>query len=375
MALKNTSFLLIVLLASIAALSLRSWEPKAAKAAPATTGHEEALQAFAALHPIDAHVHVFKTAPEFQAMLEQEQLTLLNILVVDDTWTPRKQLQPQIDDAWKLVHSSKGHAFLCTTFDGYKFSSPTFSEESIRQIDRDFHDGAIGVKIWKTFGMEIKDRNGNYVLPDDPKLKPIYRDIAQHDKTLLAHLAEPDLAWEQLDVKKDALAQYYIENPQWHMLNKPGVPSKKKILEARDRVLEQNPRLPVVGVHLGSMEKDLDDIGRHFEKYPNFAVDTAARMEYLMYGDREKVRAFLMKYQDCVIYGTDLDVNPDADVQKSVKEWEKTYTNDWKFFATDETFEVEGRTVRGLKLPTDVLQKIYRRNAQHWIKGLQWKGR
>jgi predicted TIM-barrel fold metal-dependent hydrolase len=150
---------------------------------------------------------------------------------------------------------------------------------------------------------------------------------------------------------------------------------RKKILEARDRVLEQNPKLPVVGVHLGSMEKDLDNIGRHFEKYPNFAVDTAARMEYLMYGDREKVRAFLMKYQDCVIYGTDLDVNPDADVQKSVKEWEKTYTNDWKFFATDETFEVEGRTVRGLKLPTDVLQKIYRRNAQHWIKGLQWKGR
>ena len=116
MALKNTSFLLIVLLASIAALSLRLGDPKAAKAAPATTGHEEALQAFAALHPIDAHVHVFKTAPEFQAMLEQEQLTLLNILVVDDTWTPRKQLQPQIDDAWKLVHSSKGHAFLCTTF-------------------------------------------------------------------------------------------------------------------------------------------------------------------------------------------------------------------------------------------------------------------
>jgi hypothetical protein len=112
-------------------------------------------------------------------------------------------------------------------FRGYKFSSPTFPEESIRQIDRDFHDGAIGVKIWKTFGMEIKDRNGNYVLPDDPKLKPIYRDIAQHDKTLLAHLAEPDLAWEQLDVKKYPLAQYYIENPQWHMLNKPGAPSKE----------------------------------------------------------------------------------------------------------------------------------------------------
>jgi predicted TIM-barrel fold metal-dependent hydrolase len=259
---------------------------------------------------------------------------------------------------------------LCTTFDGYKFNAPAFTQDSVQQINRDFQDGAIAVKIWKTFGMEIKDSNGKYVLPDDPKLKPIYEDIAQHDKTLLTHLAEPDLAWEPLDVKKDPLAQYYLENPQWHMLNKPGVPSKKAILEARDRVLEQNPKLRVVGVHLASMEKDLDALGQRLDKYPNFAVDTAARMEYLMYGDPEKVRAFLMKYQDRVIYGTDLDVNPDADVQKSVKEWKETYANDWRFFATDETFQVEGHAVHGVKLPKDILQKVYRTNAQHWIRGL-----
>lgn len=368
---KKTRFLFFVLFALLVlGLFLRSWNSTNAQASSNITSEEKALKAFAALHPIDAHVHVFKTAPEFQAMLEQEQLTLLNVLVVDDTWAPRNQLQPQIDDAWKLVHSSHGHVLLCTTFDGYKFNAPTFTQDSVQQINRDFQDGAIAVKIWKTFGMEIKDSNGKYVLPDDPKLKPIYEDIAQHDKTLLTHLAEPDLAWEALDVKKDPLAQYYLENPQWHMLNKPGVPSKKAILEARDRVLEQNPKLRVVGVHLASMEKDLDALGQRLDKYPNFAVDTAARMEYLMYGDPEKVRAFLMKYQDRVIYGTDLDVNPDADVQKSVKEWKETYANDWRFFATDETFQVEGHTVHGVKLSKDVLQKIYRTNAQHWIRGL-----
>jgi predicted TIM-barrel fold metal-dependent hydrolase len=368
---KKTSLLLLVVLASAVALLLRSWETRAARAAPITTSEEEALRAFAALHPIDAHVHVFKSSADFQTMLEQEQLTLLDVLVVDDTWAPRNLLQPQIDDAWKLVHSSRGHVFLCTTFDGYKFNSPTFVDDSLGQISRDFHDGAVAVKIWKTFGMEIKDRNGNYVLPDNLKLNAIYQGIAQHGKTLLAHLGEPDLAWEPLDVKKDPLAQYYIENPQWHMLNKTGVPPKRMILEARDRVLERNPNLRVVGVHLGSMEKDLDEIGRHFDKYPNFAVDTAARMEYLMYGDSAKVRIFLMKYQNRVIYGTDLDVNPDAEMAKSVHEWKETYANDWKFFATDEIFQIQGHTVRGLKLPNDVLQKIYRTNAQRWIKGLK----
>jgi len=336
----------------------------------APTTNVEALRKLATIHPIDAHVHVFRTAPEFQKMLEEERLTLLNILVVDDTWAPRNKLQPQIDAAWRLVDGSGGHVKLCTTFDPYQFNSPEFPTKSIDQVNRDFHRGAIAMKIWKNFGMEVKDNKGKYVLPDDPKLQPIFEDLTRQDKTLLTHLAEPDLAWQELDVKKDPLSAYYLENPQWHMLNKPGVPSKRAILEARDHILERNPHLRVVGVHLGSMEKDLDDLARHLDKYPNFAVDTAARMEYFEFGDREKVRSFLIKYQDRVIYGTDLDVNPDANVKQSVREWKDMYASDWKFLATNETLQIDGRSVHGLDLPQEVLQKIYRTNAQHWIKGL-----
>ena len=340
------------------------------KASVSHSSPQNDLVSLAALHPIDAHVHVFKTNTAFQGFLEKTNLTLLNILVVDDTLSYRKKLQPQVHDAWKLVHSSRDHILLCTTFDPFQFNSPEFSKNSVKQINRDFADGAIAVKIWKNVGMEIKNTNGRYVMPDDPKFQPIYDDIARHNKTLIAHLAEPDLAWQKLDVKADPLSEYYIENPQWHMLGKPDVPSKAEILEARDRVLAQNPHLRVVGAHLGSMEKNLDALGRVLDRYPNFAVDTAARMEYLMYGPREKVRNFLIKYQDRVIYGTDLDVDPDADIQESIVEWKATYLDDWRFLATDETFEVDGRRVTGLKLPAAVLQKIYRTNAQRWIKGL-----
>jgi hypothetical protein len=173
----KAGFVVLAVMELLMALLLITWTRVPLDAAPAAIGDDVALKDFAALRPIDAHVHVFKTAPEFQEMLEQEHLTLLNVLVVDDTWPPRNLLQPQIDDAWKIVHSSRGHVFLCTTFDGYKFNSPTFTEDSIGQINRDFKDGAIAVKIWKTFGMEVKDSNGKYVLPDDPKLKPIYEDI------------------------------------------------------------------------------------------------------------------------------------------------------------------------------------------------------
>ena len=77
-----------------------------------------------------------------------------------------------------------------------------------------------------------------------------------------------------------------------------------------------------------------------------------------------------MKYQDRVIYGTDLDMNPDADVQKSVKEWKETSANDWRFFATDETFQVEGHTVHGVKLPTDVARRSIGQMQNIGSKGL-----
>jgi predicted TIM-barrel fold metal-dependent hydrolase len=353
----------------VIAVSCAAQTASAAPASIGKVGEEQALKAFAALHPIDAHVHVFKTDPAFQEMLERLNVKLLNILVIDDTLPYRKQLQPQIDDALALMRSSHGHIALCTTFDPYLFDSPSFSADAIKQIDQDFAAGAVAVKIWKNIGMEIKDHSGKFIMADDPKFDPIYRDIAQHGKTLLSHQAEPDVAWGPPD-PADPSWSYYQENPQWYVGNKSGFPSKQAILEARDHVLANNPNLRMVGVHLGSMERDLDNIARHLEKYPKFAIDTAARMDYLMMMSPEKVRAFLIKYQDRVVYGTDLDLFATADVAEALKEWRSTYARDWKFLATGETFSVEGKQVRGLNLPRPVLQKIFRSNALHWIPGL-----
>ncbi|MBV8051453.1 MAG: amidohydrolase family protein [Acidobacteriaceae bacterium] len=342
---------------------------KAHSQAEKPTSEEQALQAFAAMHPIDVHVHVFKTDPAFQAMLERLNLKLINILVMDDTLPYRKELEPQIKDALALMHSSHGHVAFCTTFDPYKFSDPSFTANSIKQINRDFADGAIAVKIWKNIGMEIKNADGKFIMADDPKFAPIYKDIAQHGKTLMSHQAEPDVAWGPPD-PSDPSWSYYQENPQWFLYNKPGFPLKQEILDARDHVLAENPQLRMVGVHLGSMEKSLDNIAAHFDRYPNFAVDMAARMEYLMMAPPEKVRAFLIKYQDRVLYGTDLDLLASADIRETLKEWKSTYARDWKFLATNETFQSGGRTVHGLSLPQPVLKKIFHDDAVHWIPGL-----
>ncbi len=53
------------------------------------------------------------------------------------------------------------------------------------------------------------------------------------------------------------------------------------------------------------------------------------------------------------------------------KQAHDTWLNDWRFFTTDEKMqspEFEGE-FNGLKLPREVIDKIYRTNAEKWFQG------
>ncbi len=326
------------------------------------------LKAFAMVNPVDTHTHAFHSDAEFYALMNRLHLHVLDIVVADNH-TIFRSLQPELASARKFIQGSHGHATLCTTFDPFKFEQANFAVNANQQLNQDFVRGAVAVKIWKNIGMELKRPNGKYVMPDDPIFEPIYRDIAEHNKTLIAHLAEPTSCWQAPNPDSPDY-DYYKENPEWYMYLHPDHPSKETILAARDRLLAENPHLRVVGAHLGSMETDVDEIARHLDRYPNFAVDTAARMEYLMIQPREKVRNFLIKYQDRVLYGTDLEFLVSESPADATKEWQDTYARDWKFFATDDSLTYHGRKIEGLQLPAAVLKKIYHDNAVRWIPGV-----
>jgi len=327
------------------------------------------LAGFSALAPIDAHTHVFKDDPAFAALLKRLNLRILNICVVDKHGRGYEEAAPQNQKARKIRHSTGSLAAWCSTFDPQDFEKPGFAEQTNKILNETFAEGAVAVKIWKSIGMELQKHDGSYLMPDDPAFSPIYADLAAHNRTLFAHIAEPTSCWLRLDPTNPDYS-YYKEHPVWYMYLHPDHPSKETILAARDRMLASNPKLRVVGCHLGSMEVDVDEIARHFDRYPNFAVDTAARMLYLIKQPPEKVRAFLIKYQDRVVYGTDLKLDWGDVAAKTLPQWEEQYRSDWKYFATDEWVESNGKKYRGLKLPEPILHKLYHDNAVRWIPGI-----
>jgi predicted TIM-barrel fold metal-dependent hydrolase len=363
-------FLVTVLITTIVAgVKLSSVLLAAQKSGPAASDESALLKSFADIQPIDVHTHIYKDDPELNALIDRLNLRAVNIAVIDDRDPDFKGLEPQRTEVLKVRQSTLGRVAFCTTFSPYAFEEPGFSARAIRQLDEDFAHGAVAVKIYKVMGMEMKNHAGKWVMADDSAFEPIYRDIALHHRTLIAHLAEPDSCWQPPNPGSPDYS-YYKEHPGEYAYAHPEWPSKKAILAARDHLTADNPKLRVVGAHLGSMETNVDDIARRFDLYPNFAVDMAARVPYLMLQPRDKVRGFLLKYQDRALYATDLVVFPRSKTEDTLAEFRQTYARDWKFFSTDENVEYMGHTYRGLALPRPVLRKLFHDNAVRWFPGL-----
>src|SRR5512132_679991 len=174
---------------------------------------------------VDTHVHIHRDAPALLFALKGSGWRGLDIVVCPAVSDEPFDLEEKLRATAKVARDSGGTLAWASTFDARGFERPDFADRTIERLRRSFDDGAVAVKIWKNIGMAIKAKSGAYLVPGDPALLPIYEAIQRADRTLIAHLAEPDGAWLPLDGNNPEFA-YYSKNPQWHMFGKPGVPVK-----------------------------------------------------------------------------------------------------------------------------------------------------
>jgi predicted TIM-barrel fold metal-dependent hydrolase len=345
-----------------------------ALAAP-TSGLAEPPHVFEEILKIDVHSHVFEDVPEVVEMMDRCRVRIVNVCV---RGTDPERLRHQEELAERqLARYGRGRFPFASTFDLTRRDDPDYADQVTRWLDASFEKGAVMVKIWKEVGMEIKDRQGRFVLPDDPLFDPIYAFLAKRGKPLLAHLAEPLDAWRPLDPESVHYG-YYSKNPEWHLHGRPGFPSHAELVASRDRILERHPSLTVIGAHLGSLEHDVDELARRLDRYPNFSVDCSARTADLTRQPPDMVRAFLVRYSDRVLYGLDRTYRPDPqrestaeDRLRFARELEASYRQDFRYYAGEGEMEYRGKTVRCLGLPREVLEKLYHRNAERLIPGLE----
>jgi predicted TIM-barrel fold metal-dependent hydrolase len=239
-------------------------------------------------------------------------------------------------------------------------------------LKKSFSEGAVAVKIWKNIGMDLRDENGDFVMVDNARLDPILDYLSANDIPLLGHNGEPRDCWLPLDEMTFSQG-YYGAHPEYHMYLHPEYPSYQDQIDARDHMLEKHPDLTFMGAHLGSLEWSLEELAKRLDKFPNMYVDLTrmSNLQLHTLNNRKKTRAFFIKYQDRLIYGTDSQINPSGNVTASRKSIHDRWTREWKFYVTDEKIVLKDfGTLEGLKLPTKVVDKIYSKNALRLL-GLQ----
>jgi predicted TIM-barrel fold metal-dependent hydrolase len=369
----------LVLVAACAAFAVS--RPLGAPARAAVQEQKMTVDQVMKMPKIDAHAHVGALGPDdltaFAAFLERYNMRWLNICVGGMNW---ERLSGQIDSARKLHQAQPQRLPWATSFNLTNWTQPDWAKASAATIAEGFRDGAVAVKIWKDVGMVLKDPDGSFVMADDPRLDPVYSAVEQAGKTLVAHLGEPRNCWLPLDrMTTESDRSYFAAHPEYHGLLHPEVPDYARQVAARDRMLERHPKLRVVGCHLGSLEYDVDELAKRLDRYPNLAVDLAARLVHLQIQPREKVRALLMKYQDRILYGTDLEFGRGGsgaatDPGPRLARLGATYESDAAWLATEQDVAVEsarpGFRSRGVALPEVVLRKLYYENARKWYPGI-----
>jgi predicted TIM-barrel fold metal-dependent hydrolase len=268
------------------------------------------------------------------------------------------------DTLEKGVANMKGHYknrfVVFANIDFTDIDAPGYSHRAAAQLERDVHNGAQGLKIFKNFGMDLKDTKGQRIHVDDPRFDELFETCGRLKIPVLIHTAEPWSFFQPTD-------QY---NERWlELKTHPGRarppdknPSWETLMGEQHNLFARHPNTTFIAAHLGWLGNNLAELGRLLDRLPNVNTEIAAVL-YELGRQPRFAREWLIKYQDRVMFG------------KDVWNAQEYYTYFRVLETADEYFDYYRKyhafwQMYGLDLPDEVLKKLYYKNALRIIPGI-----
>jgi predicted TIM-barrel fold metal-dependent hydrolase len=234
--------------------------------------------------------------------------------------------------------------------------------EALRDAKR---RGAIGLKIFKNFGLEIKNPDGSLVRVDDRRWDPIWEACGELGFPILIHTADPIAFFQPIDEKNERWEELH-RHPDWSF-HRPGYPTHAELTSQLITAVERHPKTVWIAAHFGNAAEDLARVEQWLEKNPNLYVEFASRINEL---GRQPytARKFLLRHQDRVLFGTD---GPWPETRLQLY-WRFLETYDEYFPYSEKPFPPQGLwNIYGIGLPDEVLEKVYYKNALNLFPSLK----
>ncbi len=259
----------------------------------------------------------------------------------------------------------KGRVVFFANLNFSGIDDPDWGAGAAAQLEQDVkQSGAVGLKIFKNLGMDLKDARGRRIRTDDPRFDPVWRKAGELGIPVLIHTAEPAAFFEPLDKYNER----WLELTQFPGRARPPerYPPFDSLMTEQHRVFKRHPRTQFIAAHLDWMGADLGRLGRLLDSLPNVTTEVGAVL-YELGRQPRAAREFLIKYQDRVMMGKDTYAAEEYPVYFRVFETGDEY---FDYYRKRHAFW----KMYGLELPDPVLRKIYYRNALRVIRGIPREG-
>ena len=349
--------LAFLLLASLAAqtMSIEEYDPKSTLVLP-----EHPVKR--AKYPfIDVHNHQYGLTPESVEKLVADMDGINLRIMVNLSGGYGERLKENIA-ILKGRYKDRFVVFANMDFSG--IDDPGYPQKVANQLEQDLKTGAQGLKIFKNFGMDLKDTKGQRIHVDDPRFEKVWEVCAKWKVPVLIHTGEP---WSFFQ-PQDRFNERWLELKQFPQRARPPnrYPTWETLITEQHHLFASHPKTIFINAHLGWLGGNLAELGRLMDQMPNMYTEIGAVLAEL--GRQPHfARQWFIQHQDRVLFGKDV--------------WEPTeYYYYFRVLETaDEYFDYYRKRhafwkMYGLDLPDDVLKKLYYKNALRIIPGLNAAG-
>jgi predicted TIM-barrel fold metal-dependent hydrolase len=336
-------------------ISIEEYDPKSTLVVP------EHIVKRAKYPFIDIHNHQRVASPERLDQLVKEMDALNMRVMVNLSGGTGERLERTVQ-AMKGRHPGRFVVFANLDFAGV--DDPGYGERAATQLARDVANGAQGLKIFKNFGMDLKDKAGKRIHVDDSRFDPVWAACARLNIPVLIHTGEP---WSFFQ-PQDKTNERWLELKQFPSRARPAdrYDSWETIMGEQHNLFARHPKTTFINAHLGWLGGNLGELGRLMDRLPNMYTEIGAVLAELGRQPRF-AREWFIKYQDRVLMGKDTWAPQEYWVYFRVLETADEY---FDYYRKRHAFW----KMYGLALPDEVLKKVYYKNALRLLPGVPRAG-
>jgi predicted TIM-barrel fold metal-dependent hydrolase len=321
---------------------------------------------------LDMHAHIDpEVALPARRFLEAQGLG--RVVNLSGGWTGEG-----LEETLASARGTSGYYVIFANIDFEGIGTAKWAAREVGKLERAKSQGARGVKIAKNLGLGVRFPDGRRVPVDDPVLDPVFEAMGRLQLPLAIHTGDPKAFFEPMGPANERMDEL-AAHPGWSFADRTRFPSWDALYGEFERRVKRSKNTTIIGVHFGNAPEEPERVHRMLNEYPNFYVDTAARIPEIGRKAAE-VRRTILAHPDRVLFGTDIQLGGGMLVLgageghgHTRKDVERFFMSSWEFFETDHKgfahpTPIQGNwTIDGIDLPPDVLDKVYHANAERLL--------